>query len=507
MAGNIMRIILLEHPRKIAPDRCNDIANTPLSSCLLSGYTSGMLSSMGHEVEIIEGHMDGLRYEEITRRVSAVRPEMIGVHMIYHWRPDVELYAFLDLMKREFGPHISVYGFYPTIIHEEILKACSAVDSVVLGEPEMTFAELAHALETRSCTSEIKGLALRDPYGGIRYERREPIADIGALPFPARTEGMYKIPEVNIQGSRGCYGRCVFCYINPFYGRPSLWRDRSPENIIEEIDVIISETGRRDFYFTDPNFFGPGERGRQRTLRLAELLRQRNIRFGLEGRVNDIHHETIGALAAAGLRNILIGIESGKDDALKRMNKMTTVAQNEQALRILRTHGIEPNVGFIMFEPDSSLEDVRANFEFLQRNSLLKNLAITANVLYHFQIVLKGTPAYKNLYQAGRLRTSLDAPYEGAATFLHARVGLLASAMRRLTNFIFARMNDIWSGRVVGPPGANARYSRVNALLIDTFDRLLTLMETAGQLSADEIDLLVDDAEKEIFPILERAAS
>src|SRR5208337_4358579 len=233
---------------------------------------------------------------------------------------------------REFDPYIAVYGFYPTIIHEEILKACSAVDSVILGEPEMTFAELAQVLEAKSCPEEIKGLALRAPYGGVCYERREPIADLDALPFPARTEGMYKITEVNIQGSRGCYGRCVFCYINPFYGRPSLWRERSPENIIEEMDVIISGTGRRDFYFTDPNFFGPGERGRQRTLRLAALLRQRNIRFGLEGRVNDIHDETIGALADAGLRNILIGLESGKDDALKRMNKMTTVVQNEQAL-------------------------------------------------------------------------------------------------------------------------------------------------------------------------------
>jgi radical SAM superfamily enzyme YgiQ (UPF0313 family) len=501
-----MRIILLEHPRKIAPERCNDIANTPLSSCLLSGYAAGMLRSMGHEVEIIEGHMDGLCYEEITRRVTAMRPEMIGVHMIYHWRPDVELYAFLDLMKREFDPHISVYGFYPTIIHEEILKACSAIDSVVLGEPEITFAELARTLEARKCPAEIRGLAQRGPYNcGIRYERREPIADIDALPFPARTKGMYKIPEVNIQGSRGCYGRCVFCYINPFYGRPSLWRERSPENIIKEIDAIISETGRRDFYFTDPNFFGPGERGRQRTLRLAELLRQRNIRFGLEGRVNDIHDETIGALADAGLRNILIGLESGKDDALKRMNKMTTVAQNEQALLILRTHGIEPNVGFIMFEPDSSLEDVRANFEFLQRNGLLKTLAITANVLYHFQIVLKGTPAYQNLYQAGRLQTSREAPYEGTATFLQAGVGLLASAMRRLTNFIFARMNDIWSGRVVGPPGANARYSRVNVLLVDTFDRLLTRIETAGHFSADDMGLLVTDAEKKICAILEGA--
>ena len=113
----------------------------------------------------------------------------------------------------------------------------------------------------------------------------------------------------------------------------------------------------------------------RRALRIAALLKSRNIRFGIEGRVNDVHDETIAALADAGLHQILIGLESGKDEALKRMNKMTTVAQNENALRILRKNGIEPSVGFIMFEPDSSLQDVRVNLEFLKRNDLLKRLS------------------------------------------------------------------------------------------------------------------------------------
>jgi len=99
-------------------------------------------------------------------------------------------------------------------------------------------------------------------------------------------------------------------------------------------------------------------------------------------------------LAEAGLHQILIGLESGRNESLKRLNKMTTVEENERALRVLRQYGIEPNLGFIMFEPDSSLADIRINFEFLQRNSLLEDLAITANVLYHPLIILQGTKAY-----------------------------------------------------------------------------------------------------------------
>ena len=91
----------------------------------------------------------------------------------------------------------------------------------------------------------------------------EAYEDLDALPFPLRTEALLRLSEVNILGSRGCYGRCTFCYINTFFNCASRaaaagrWRKRSPENIIEEMDAIISRTGSRTFYFADPNFFGP----------------------------------------------------------------------------------------------------------------------------------------------------------------------------------------------------------------------------------------------------------
>lgn len=497
-----MRILLIEHPRNINPERCNDIANTPLSSCLLSGYAAGMLKSRGHDVEIIEGHMDGLPYAEIADFVVSMKPDMLGVHMVYHWKQDTELNTFMDQMKKELAPYITAYGFYPTIAFEDILKEFGAVDSVILGEPEMTIAELAETISAKRHHVSIKGLAVRAPYGNVIRQSRTPVNDPDTLPFPVRTTGMYRIPEVNIQGSRGCYGGCTFCYINPFYGQPAGWRGRSPENIVKEIDEIISATGKRDFYFTDPNFFGSGRRGQERALALASLLRQRNIRFGIEGRVNDIHDKTIEMLVDAGLRHILIGLESGRDESLRRMNKMTTVAQNEEALRILRKHGIEPNVGFIMFEPDSTMEDVRANFGFLRRNNLLENLMITTNVLCHFQIVLKGTPAYQKLHQAGRLETSPSLPYEGTASFLHRDVALLADAMRRVTNFLFRHLNSMRNGMIIEPVGTKEKYRLVNLLVVDTFESLLKALEKQEILSTEEIGHLALRAELQIDAIL-----
>ena len=228
------------------------------------------------------------------------------------------------------------------------------------------------------------------------------------------------------------------------------------------MDDIISRAGSRDFYFADPNFFGPGRQGQERARRIATLVRQRDVRIGLEGRVNDIHDETIGPLVDAGLRHILVGLESGSDESLRRMNKMTTVAQNERALRILRKHGVEPNVGFIMFEPDSSPGDLRTNFEFLKRNDLLKNLAVTANVLYHHQILLQGTAAFKALEKEGRLVVAGDSPYEGTTCFRNREVAALANIMRRVTNSLFSSMDGIWSGRMPEPPNAGIGYGKLN---------------------------------------------
>jgi len=491
-----MKIILLEHPRTICPDRCNDIANTPLSSCMLSGYVAGVLESEGHEVEIIEGYMDRMSYDEIESTVSGFKPDILGVHMVYHWQDNLELYDFMQRMKAQGdAKYVTVFGFYPTIAYEDILQKCAAVDSVIVGEPEVTFVELT---ASSGVNSDFPGLALRDRSGKITCNRRPLVGDLDSLPFPVRTEAAFRLPEVNIQGSRGCYGGCTFCYINPFYGQGSRWRGRSPENITAEIDSVIERWGVRDFYFTDPNFFGPGKMGQERARKLAALLKPRNIRFGIEGRVNDIHDKTISALVEAGLRHILIGLESGKDSSLRRMNKMTTVAQNEEAIRILKKNGIEPNIGFIMFEPDATLEDIRTNFEFLKRNDLLKNLPITANVLYHHQIILKGTPAYKKIHQEGRLIVQNDSSYEGATMFIDAQAAILADIMRRVTNFLFNRMTGIWSGKVEEPKDAGEKYAKVNQLLVAVFEDNLSLLQSGGQLTNHQVDLLTEEVGEKI---------
>ncbi|HWQ89823.1 MAG TPA: radical SAM protein [Desulfitobacteriaceae bacterium] len=497
-----MKILLLEHPRKIARERCNDIANTPLSSSLITGYTAGMLASRNHEVKIVEGYLDKLSYEQITNIVGTFEPDILGIHLIYSWQNNEELFSWLRGIKGERIKLLTAYGFYPTFAYAEILEQCPEINAVIVGEPEQTFVQLAEKVPNRiTGDSSIPGLAWKDEYGHIRLQRHEPEENLDLLPYPVRTEALLRMPQINIEGSRGCYGGCTFCYINPFYGKPSCWRGRSPENIMAEIDNLLERYGKRSFYFVDPNFFGPGRSGRERVLRLAALLKERGITFGIEGRVNDITEETISPLVEAGLQELLIGLESGRNESLKRLNKMTTVEQNEKAIKILRKYGIEPNIGFIMFEPDSSLEDIRTNLEFLQRNNLLNNLPITANVLYHPQIILQGTKAYQDLQREGRLEL-LATTYEGTAAFANREVAALAQLMSKITNYLFLKMEGIWSGSVEEPAGAEAVYHQANQALIRCFSETLTALEADEKLRDEDIEGLADKAIAELKQIL-----
>ncbi|KUO53030.1 MAG: radical SAM protein [Desulfitibacter sp. BRH_c19] len=494
-----MKILLLEHPRSISTERCNDIANTPLSSCLLTGYAAGILKGNGHEVKIIEGFLDKLSYEEIWKELKDFKPDILGVHMIYHWKNDGKLYSFLETVKNEgLTPYVTAYGFYPTFGYEEILQSCKAIDSIILGEPELTFAELAAALSNKTSHENIQGLAYQSSHGSIIYSKGKPVENLDTLPFPVRTKASFSIGEVNILGSRGCYGACTFCYISSFYVHSPKWRGRSPENIIAEIDEILSNHNLNYFYFTDPNFFGPGQNGQERVLRLASLIKPRKIRFGIEARVNDIHDESIKALVDAGLCHILIGLESGKNESLKRLNKMTTVSQNEKAIKILRKHGIEPSIGFIMFEPDSSLEDIRINFEFLKRNSLLKNLDITVNVLYHHMIILQGTKAYKSLKSEGCLDISPYSTYEASTSYVNQQVFTLAAIMRDITNYIFYRLEEIWSKKVPEPTNAPLKYERINRLLVGCFETALASLENGKYFSDKEMETFICKTKKQI---------
>ena len=478
-----MKVLLLEHPRGTSATHFNDVANAPLSSCLFTGYVASLLTRNGFEVEILDAYRTG-SFDSMVNEVAEKRSyDLLGVHLIYSWEqtPQV-LRALQDIGKYKKSPLV-VYGFYPTFAYHDLLNSCSAIDYLIIGEPEITFVELCRCIQEQSPPGKINGLCYRQGDTVVVNKRRGVIENLDFLPFPLRTPIPADQCSGNILGSRGCYGNCTFCYINNFYGNGGQWRGRSPENIGREVQEILGTLSQNYLYFVDANFYGPGDEGQKRVLRIAEILQgMRRLSFGLECRVNDVREDSLRALVNAGLKDVFLGIESGSPRSLKRMSKGTTIEQSRKALHLLRGYGIEPYCGFIMFEPDSELKDLRDNFNFLTSHHLLSRITSTVDLLYHPQILLQGTESYEKHLTQRSLTLMPCNLYQGTVTFKDERVAFIAEVMSCVSRALLTQMDTAdsplyWKRFTDSCAPQHSLAQRLNQWLVNLFDELLTKVE------------------------------
>jgi hypothetical protein len=470
-----MRIILLEHPREPSPTHYNDIANTPLWACLMTGYAGALLVQAGFEVDIVDASR--WTFSDILQYLIDHPSDLLAVHAVYFWEGTERLFHLLtELRRRHYEPPICLFGFFPTLAWKDILDQHPAVDYVIVGEPEEILVDLARGLKAGS-VALLSGLALRVQKEPIFIGRRPPIAPLDRLPFPLRP--FLQAEETpSILASRGCYNHCSFCLIPTLNGGRPSWRSRSTENVLAEITELMTYE-KTDFYFVDPNFIGPGKAGKEQAMILARGLAGLGITFGMESRANDLTPGLMRALVDAGLTSLLLGIESGGLNILQRLGKHTNITQNELAIATVRDAGLEPEIGFIMFDVLSTLDDITENLNFLLRNQLLQILGRTANLLYHDHIAFKGTGGYQAALTRGRLVPQGVFGFEGRLLYEDYRVGWLAGLMKPICQSILREMGSPsssinWKAE---SPGKEP-YQAVNDHLVEIFQRLLSMAAT-----------------------------
>lgn len=304
-----------------------------------------------------------------------------------------------------------------------------------------------------------------------------------------------KFRTASILGSRGCYNHCSFCPVPSFYNNGPLWRGRSPENILLEMKALISK-GIRNFYFADPNFIGPGKKGKDRTLRLMELIRPLKITFGMETRPEDLDEEILESLVSSGFTSMLLGVESGSSSLLGQLSKSSTLNGSERAIALCRSFGIDPEIGFLMFVPDSTLSDLGENLEFLRKNELLNRLDRTANLFSHSHIVLMGTSGYQRYEKEGRLTPAGYMGFEGEIEYTDKRVAWMRDVVVFACHHVLRRSASSDSPIHWRKPQEQGPAKRVNDYLVRIFEKLLKNAESFKTL--DDPEMVKKDIEKEI---------
>ncbi len=202
----------------------------------------------------------------------------------------------------------------------------------------------------------------------INGGERELIKDLDALPYPARhlfDLGQYPLyapngePMLTVLSSRGCPYNCSFCF-KGIVGRT--YRQRSPDNIADELQYIIDNHGVRNFYFIDDLF--TIDVRRLETILDHFIERNMDIRWRCLARVDRVNPELLAKMYQAGCRQIHYGIESGNEEVLKRTAKHIRLDQVRDAVRWTEEAGIQSKGYFILGLPGDNEETMEETIEF-----------------------------------------------------------------------------------------------------------------------------------------------
>jgi anaerobic magnesium-protoporphyrin IX monomethyl ester cyclase len=341
-------------------------------------YLAAALREAGHAATIVPFS----RAADLGRVVGdclVQGPDLIGLSMAFQHRAREFLDLAAALRQRGYAGHLCAGGHVPTAAWREVLERAPGIDTVVRHDGEVTLVELCGALGQPTRWREIPGVCARDDTGRpVAAPPRRQLDDLDLLPFPVRDRAHAihaGVPFTTISGSRGCFADCNYCCINTWHrtAEGKRYRARSAANIATEMARLYHDRGVRVFCFHDDNFFMP--RARQTSRRLRELRQEVEARgvgriaYVAKCRPDEIDLPLLEEASAMGVVRLFVGVENGSAEGLRNLNRLHDLDTTRCALDALRQSGVYACYNVLLFEPDTRLEHIAENLEFMTQNS------------------------------------------------------------------------------------------------------------------------------------------
>ena len=343
---------------------------------------------------------DDLHFQVLDTRVASTREtrkffnskfDLIGMTVfspVYF-----EVINIFDKIRKIY-PRVPVClgGPYVTTIREEIFKKTPA-DFAVYGEGEKTFAELISYLKGQGELADIDGLMYKNGNGSITVNReREKIKDLDSLPTPAYDIfPMNKYPLHRMITARGCPYSCAWCNSSSIWDHTN--RMTSPEKILEEVQLLINNYGKKIFVFGDNSF----NANLQRVEEFCDLLLDSkiNILWAVNLRADIMTQEIAHKMKRAGCYNASVGIESANNYILEKIGKGSTIEKMTEGINMLKKAGIEIMSQYVIGSPFETLDHIKESIEFAKK--------IKCDYTNFYAILpYKGTPQWDYIKEHGR---------------------------------------------------------------------------------------------------------
>lgn len=307
----------------------------------------------GHDVSLIDLRQIG-GAEDLTATLRDCEADVFGMSVS---PVDAQHAPAIAKIIRHFHPEskIIVGGIHPTLFPERY--DTPEIDTVVMGEGEVTFPELVSLHELGEPLPKV-----------IRGEK----PDLDRIPWVDRELFDYQreldcffapgqdMPSVTMLAGRGCPFKCSYCQPaeNAVFGHP--YRMRSPENVIGELRSLKEKYGFKSVTFWDDTF----TLNKKWVMEFCNLYEREKFDATLAAcsRADIIcrNEGMVERLASVGCDWFVIGMESGSQRVLNFLRKGTTVEQNIEAARICRKYGIKIFATFMFGLPTETKAEALA---------------------------------------------------------------------------------------------------------------------------------------------------
>jgi len=258
------------------------------------------------------------------------------------------------------GIFVVAGGHHATAFPKETLMDLNC-NAVVVGEGEYTFKELVERLAGGKSFKGLEGVVYRNTAGAIvENERRPPISDIDALPWPARELlNLNDYSVVTLLTSRGCPFNCIYCDKSISTRKAKF---RSADDIFDEIRHIATRLNKNRLYIVDDHFFL--KKDRTETI-LDKIIKEGiSIRWTCQARVDGLSESILEKAKRAGCEQIMYGVETGDRKELEFIRKNATLAEAENAIKFTKKAGITARANFMLGFPISTRGSMRNTINF-----------------------------------------------------------------------------------------------------------------------------------------------
>jgi anaerobic magnesium-protoporphyrin IX monomethyl ester cyclase len=263
-------------------------------------------------------------------------------------------------------------GWHPSMFARECLSDPS-VDVTVRGQGEETFVEIVERLSEGRSLEGCAGCTVKLADGQIHENPARPLAPVDK--FRAHDYGLIPVEryydlkgkrQLDYISSQGCNFRCAFCS-DPFvYGRK--WVGLEPVRMGLRLKELWDRYHFDDLNFQDETFFTKANR----VDALAERIIASGMKISWAGTMRAdqgvrLPPEVWARCRQSGLRRLLVGVESGSNEMMKRIKKDIKIEQVFETAEKMRSLGIAGHFPFIVGFPDESDESVRMSLDCAKR--------------------------------------------------------------------------------------------------------------------------------------------